>query len=209
MNKWIGFGLMLASALVLTIPAGAAGNADKGKTYYAVCVACHGVDGAGNKDLNSPRIAGQETWYLERQLKNFKSGIRGTHSEDIFGMQMRPMAMTLVDDQAIADVIAYITGLKTKNPPKTIKGDVNAGKSAYMVCQTCHGPKGEGNQALNAPKLAGQHDWYLVRQVKGFKKGLRGANAKDVYGMQMRPMSMTLPDDAAINNVVSYITTFK
>ncbi|MDP6206450.1 MAG: c-type cytochrome, partial [SAR324 cluster bacterium] len=47
----------------------AAGNPEKGKALYAVCVACHGTDGAGNKALNSPRIAGQEIWYLERQLK--------------------------------------------------------------------------------------------------------------------------------------------
>ena len=40
----------------------AAGNAEKGKALYAVCVACHGKDGAGNKALNSPRIAGQESW---------------------------------------------------------------------------------------------------------------------------------------------------
>ena len=153
----------------------AAGNPEKGKALYAVCVACHGTDGAGNKALNSPRIAGQEIWYLERQLKNFKTGVRGANSKDVYGMQMRPMA----------------------------------GKAAYMICQTCHGAKGEGNKALNAPKLINQQDWYMVRQLKGFKEGLRGTHPKDVYGMQMRPMSMTLADDKAINNVVSYIVTFK
>ena len=32
---------------------------------------------------------------------------------------------------------------------------------------------------------------------------------KDIYGQQMRPMSMILVDDAAINNVAAYISTFK
>ena len=32
---------------------------------YAICVTCHGADGAGNIALNSPAIAGQESWYLE------------------------------------------------------------------------------------------------------------------------------------------------
>ena len=187
----------------------AAGNPEKGKALYAVCVACHGTDGAGNKALNSPRIAGQEIWYLERQLKNFKTGVRGANSKDVYGMQMRPMAMTLPNDQAIADVAAYVNGLKAKPPVAKIKGDTSAGKAAYMICQTCHGAKGEGNKALNAPKLINQQDWYMVRQLKGFKEGLRGTHPKDVYGMQMRPMSMTLADDKAINNVVSYIVTFK
>ena len=131
----------------------AAGNPEKGKALYAVCVACHGTDGAGNKALNSPRIAGQEIWYLERQLKNFKTGVRGANSKDVYGMQMRPMAMTLPNDQAIADVAAYVNGLKAKPPVAKIKGDTSAGKAAYMICQTCHGAKGEGNKALNAPKL--------------------------------------------------------
>ena len=50
-----------------------------GKASYMLCLACHGPDGAGNVALNSPAIASQESWYLETQLKNFKSGIRGTH----------------------------------------------------------------------------------------------------------------------------------
>ncbi|HIA33474.1 MAG TPA: cytochrome C, partial [Candidatus Lambdaproteobacteria bacterium] len=32
---------------------------------------------------------------------------------------------------------------------------------------------------------------------------------KDSYGQQMRPMAMTLPNDAAINNIAAYISTLK
>ena len=88
------------------------GSAENGKALYAVCVSCHGTDGAGNKALNAPRIAGQQVWYVKRQLAAFKSGIRGTHSEDTYGMQMRPMSMTLPDDKAIENVAAYISTLK-------------------------------------------------------------------------------------------------
>mgnify|MGYP001219316305 FL=1 len=208
MYQWIIL-CLLWTFFIISQPLWAAGNPEKGKALYAVCVACHGPDGAGNKTLNAPAIAGQEIWYLERQLKNFKAGIRGTNSKDIYGMQMRPMAMTLTTEQAIADVAAYVSSLKAKLPAQSIKGNANAGQAAYMICQTCHGPKGEGNKALNAPKLINQQDWYIVRQLKNFKAGLRGAHPKDVYGMQMRPMALTLPNDEAINNVVSYIVTFK
>ena len=208
MYQWIIL-CLLWTFPIISQPLWAAGNPEKGKALYAVCVACHGSDGAGNKTLNAPAIAGQEIWYLERQLKNFKAGIRGTNSKDIYGMQMRPMAMTLTTEQAISDVAAYASSLKAKLPGQSIKGNANAGQAAYMICQTCHGPKGEGNKALNAPKLINQQDWYIVRQLKNFKAGLRGAHPKDVYGMQMRPMALTLPNDEAINNVVSYIVTFK
>ena len=185
------------------------GSAEKGKASFAFCVSCHGADGAGNKALNAPRIAGQQAWYVKRQLAAFKSGMRGTHSEDLYGQQMRPMAMTLTSEQAIADVSAYVNSLQGTVSETTIQGDVTAGKASYAVCVSCHGANGEGNKDLNAPKISGMQDWYIVRQLQYFKKGIRGSNPKDTYGMQMRPMSMTLPDDKAIENVAAYISTLK
>jgi hypothetical protein len=44
-------------------------------------------------------------------MHNFRSGIRGTNAKDTTGALMRPMSMTLADEQAILDVIAYITTL--------------------------------------------------------------------------------------------------
>ena len=185
------------------------GSADNGKALYAVCVSCHGMDGSGNKALNAPRISGQMDWYVARQLVSFNSGLRGTHERDIFGQQMRPMSMTLTNNQSIADVVAYVSTLKGSVTEKTIQGDASAGKASYAVCASCHGTNGEGSKELNAPKLAGQQDWYVVRQLKNFKNRIRGSDPNDIYGLQMIPMAMTLADDTAINNVATYISTFK
>jgi len=89
----------------------AQGDADRGKALYAVCSTCHGDSGQGMPDMNGPRLAGREEWYLKRQLQNFKSGVRGRDSRDVYGQQMAPMAQLLQDDQAIADVVAYINSL--------------------------------------------------------------------------------------------------
>jgi cytochrome c oxidase subunit II len=86
-------------------------------------------------------------------------------------------------------------------------GDAAAGKPLYAVCAACHGSQAEGNPALHAPKLSGQGDWYLKRQLKYFKNGARGTHEKDVFGKMMAPMAATLGDDAAIDNVVAYINT--
>ena len=204
----VGLTLILGIGLALNVYA--AGDATKGKAAYAVCAACHGANGMGNKSLNAPKIAGQEPWYLERQLKNFKAGVRGAHPKDPYGMQMRPMALTLANDQAVSDMAAFLSSMPvSKSSESTVKGDATAGKASYMICQTCHGPKGGGNKALNSPKLTGLQDWYIVRQLKNFKAGIRGTKSGDLFGMQMRPMAMTLANDEAINNVAAYIATFK
>lgn len=85
--------------------------------------------------------------------------------------------------------------------------NVAAGQTAYAVCSACHGSGGAGNALLNAPKLTGLQDWYLKRQIMNFKHGLRGAGQDDTFGAQMAPMAATLVDDAAVNNVVAYITS--
>jgi cytochrome c oxidase subunit 2 len=85
--------------------------------------------------------------------------------------------------------------------------DLAAGQQLYTSCVACHGTQGEGNQALNAPKIAGLQDWYIERQLEYFKDGTRGAEEGDTAGAMMRPMAMILADDAAIRNVSAYIAT--
>jgi len=184
-----------------------AASAEQGKALYVTCTACHGAQGEGNAALNAPALASQQAWYVERQLKNFKAGVRGTHEGDTYGAQMRPMSMTLPNDDAFASVAAYIERLPqpAAEDPKGWSGDAKKGATAYMTCVACHGAKGEGNAALNAPKLSSLPSWYLARQLKNFRLGLRGAHEGDTYGAQMRPMAMSLVNDQAIQDVVAYI----
>ncbi|NND44326.1 MAG: c-type cytochrome [Xanthomonadales bacterium] len=87
-------------------------------------------------------------------------------------------------------------------------GDPVAGESQYAVCASCHGAQGEGNVALNAPKLAGLDGWYIKDQIRSYQNGVRGSHEDDTYGQQMAAMAGTLPTEAAIDNVVAYIDTF-
>ena len=65
----------------------------------------------GNEALNAPRAAGMTDWYIARQLKNFKDGVRGSHLQDYYGMQMAFMGQTLDEEQMINDLVAYINTL--------------------------------------------------------------------------------------------------
>jgi cytochrome c oxidase subunit 2 len=187
-----------------------AGDPEAGKALYAVCAACHGAQGEGNPALHAPKLAGQGQWYLQRQLKYFKIGARGTHEKDEFGKTMAPMAATLSDDAAIANVSAYIKTLVDKPAPATVQGNASDGQRIYVsTCGACHGPSGRGIEATNAPGLQGMSDWYLVTQLKNFKQGIRGAHPKDMYGQQMTLMSNVLVDDRAINDLVAYVNTLQ
>ena len=92
-------------------------------------------------------------------------------------------------------------------PDRVIAGDVEKGKAAYAVCLACHGAEGKGMEALNAPPIVQLDDWYVASTLHKFKSGVRGANPKDVTGMQMAPMAKTLKTDEDVVNVVAYIAT--
>lgn len=188
-----------------------AGDAAAGKSLYPVCTACHGPTGQGNQAMNAPKLAGQEAWYVIKQMQLFQNGARGTAAGDMQGMQMAAMSKgpQLATEAALQNLAAYIGTFPDEPVAPTVTGDIEAGKAAYMVCAACHGDKAQGNEAMAGPRLAGQNDWYLVNQIKKFQQGQRGYHDMDIGGRQMRPMVATLTDDAAINNVVAYINTLQ
>jgi len=180
-----------------------------GGNSYFVCGTCHGAQGEGNSFVNAPRLAGQQGWYFRRQMKNFQQGLRGAAAGDTFGAQMAAMSSMLADDAAIANVVAYIASLPVAKVPSTISGDTDRGKDLFATCESCHGPRGQGILALNAPRLSGVDDWYLVRQLENFQRGIRGSHPQDLYGEQMSVVAGTLRDDQAIRDVVAYINTLQ
>jgi cytochrome c553 len=88
------------------------GDAARGRSQFQSCAECHGAQAEGNQLLGGPALTTQNDWYLVIQLQNFRNGIRGQHAEDTYGQQMRAAAQLLQDDQAILDVVAYISTLQ-------------------------------------------------------------------------------------------------
>lgn len=77
--------------------------------------------------------------------------------------------------------------------------DAEKGKALYATCIQCHGEKGEGNTAQKGPKLSGQHDWYVVKQVTEIKSGVR-------KNPEMLPFVKGLSDQD-IKDLAAYIVT--
>lgn len=77
----------------------AVGNAARGKSKTAVCIACHGTNGQ-SVNPQFPRLAGQHAVYLSKALRAYRSGTRSSN----------PMVSLITDamsDQDIEDIAAY------------------------------------------------------------------------------------------------------
>jgi cytochrome c oxidase subunit 2 len=184
-----------------------AGDPEAGKALFATCTACHGDNAQGNKEIGAPKLAGQNGWYLARQLGSFKHGVRGSNEKDTYGKQMIPFASMLADDTAVRNVVAYIGTLPDTRPDTSVGGNPERGRKLYATCESCHGAKGEGIWSTNAPRLAGMSDWYLERQLENFRAGIRGTHPQDFHGAQMRSMARALKDEASINDLLDYVHT--
>ncbi|MFK7754083.1 MAG: cytochrome c [Sedimentitalea sp.] len=100
--------LPIVAALAIASPVFAA-DLDKGKKLSRQCTVCHGRDGVGT-DPEVPNLAGQSAYYLEKAMKDYRSGER----ED---RRMTLIAKRLSDED-IRDLSAwYEAHVITVQPP--------------------------------------------------------------------------------------------
>jgi len=70
------------------------------------CIACHGPNGQGNYAAGIPSLSCQHAQYIEKQLKDFRSGTRSNDPNKM----MRNIVHRMTDDE-IKSVAEYIQGL--------------------------------------------------------------------------------------------------
>lgn len=198
--------VLVLAAAVAGAGCGVARGASRvsGDQLYRACASCHGPAGQGDAAVGAPRIAGLPAWYLSSQLERFQGGLRGKHPDDVEGLKMRAMSRQMLSKMEVDAVAAYVSAMPKATNAPTLSVDTAAGQAKFMICSTCHGPKGEGNQQLNAPPIAGLDDWYVARQLKKFQGGIRGSVKDDAVGAQMMGMAMAVPPNE-IDSVAAYI----
>ncbi len=198
-KKWLLPGLFFITGML-------SANPPTQPDAYRSCIACHGDQAQGNDALNAPSLAGMTQDYLKRQLTHFQEKIRGSHPEDTLGAQMSAVSQSLNDEQidSLSNYLSRLPAATTND--NSIDGSADKGGRYYQSnCGACHGPGGQGNPSLNAPRLTHLSGNYLLRQLSNFKEGIRGNHPKDTYGKQMVMMTKTLPDEQAMKDVIAYI----
>jgi cytochrome c553 len=145
-------------------------DADRGALIFRSCATCHGEDGGGTPDGSVPRIAGQHSPVLLKQLVDFRHGKRWD-----FRMESRADRHHLQSTQELVDVALHVSLLKPATAAGQGEGSMIAeGAALYTArCARCHGARAEGDATKNVPSLAGQHYGYLLRQMYDAVDGRR------------------------------------
>ena len=93
---------LLIGTLCFSLNAVQAGDLEAGKKKSEVCTACHGAVGI-SPNTSWPNLAGQQTAYLVKQMKEFRDGKRSDP-------WMSPMAKPLSDED-IDDLATFFNSL--------------------------------------------------------------------------------------------------
>ena len=168
-----------------------------------VCAACHGPDGNSVAAAN-PKLAGQISEYLQKQLRDFKAtdGKKPARESAI----MNGMVANLSD--ADMKALAAYYAVQAQKPAAAADKELAAtgqrlwrgGDMAHGIpaCEGCHGPAGTGIPA-QFPRLSGQFAEYVVAQLTAFREGKR---TNDFNGV-MRGVAAHM-NDGQIRAVAEY-----
>ena len=161
-----------------------------------VCSSCHGP-GGHSVSSTFPRLAGQQPDYLIAQLTAFRDHKRADPHAQTY---MWGMAARLSDPMIAALGVYYaaqppVPGTPDNSPEAAAGGKTyTEGIPAQNVpaCVLCHGPKGEGKSTI--PRLAGQHNAYIERQLEAFASNARAneimhENTKNLTAEQIRDVA--------------------
>lgn len=176
------FAFMALALACVVLPAGfcRADSVDSSGDPWDRCAECHGLDGAGNH-IKFPRLAGQKPDYIIKQLYDFRDGRR---SND--GGQMQK-TVTEVKKADYPRVAAWFAGQTPPWPKPTFDMPADtararqfafSGADGIGACLSCHSVAALGliEKAIIGPRIAGQYDYYIAKQLRDYRSGLRTEN---------------------------------
>lgn len=99
---------LTATEKVMIIPRAPGNLAIGEKIYQEECALCHGADGMGKRKF--PRLTGQYTNYLKKQMDAFVRGDRPHDEDGVIGV------LNQFKDQDTLDILAYLTSIQTLQP---------------------------------------------------------------------------------------------
>jgi len=169
------------------------------------CKTCHGLSGQGYRGFFPiPRLAGQQTEYIENQLAAFIERRRENK-------YMYDVAHVL-SPATRAALAKHFRGLNAKPLGGAPRKLVAMGKKIYEegvpetnvpACMACHGSEAKGQEAI--PRLAGQlHDYFFNKLVNWNKERGQDPKHPDISAV-MLPTSHNLTK-SQIAEVAAYVS---
>lgn len=162
------------------------------------CASCHGTDGRGRGQGDIPVLGGQDAAYLEKALKDYASGRRGSAAMTTAARGLSPEMR-----RTMAELFADQPGVGAVQHP--VGGDAAAAvivtrglpRRQLPACASCHAP------GRTAPVLAGQKASYIAQRLRQWR-GEEGAVDARQPQDAMAVIARRIPEDQ-IDALAAYL----
>jgi len=155
------------------------------------CGECHGLAGVAPNG-HFPNLAAQDPFYLEKEMEDFRTGLRRNDHGQMGHAARRARGKTL------AAIVRYFASLPPPPPspdklPRTIVREGRAllatGDRIRKVpaCEGCHGP--DPTPRFIAGRLDAQPAAYLEKELEDFRSGRRANDPRRMMQIIARRMS--------------------
>jgi cytochrome c553 len=165
-----------------------------GKKVAAFCANCHG-DGGNSIKPDVPNLAGQNSYYLLAQLREFSTTERKSNEFK------KRLVNVMSTDEKIGMVVFYagqeVTVKPASDPALVKKGGILYAKA----CAECHEQDGRGTKQFS--RIAGQQPVYLTTSIKGYRDGTGPRLDRDMV-KEVKPLN-----DADIAAIVAFVSAMK
>ena len=170
--KRVALGLL---ALVCGTALAQGGNPERAVKTVEICSACHGKDGNAVVPL-TPSLASQPETFLVSQMILFREGLRVVPT--------MAAVFSKTSEQDLLDLAAYFNK-QTLKPSAGARDAALYEKGAALSkrgsCGGCHLPDYRGREQI--PRLAGQHEDYLVATMIAFRDSKRSGTDTTMTGI--------------------------
>src|SRR5208283_1715041 len=175
---------------------------------FTYCKTCHGVSGQGYRGAYPmPRLAGQQSEYLQNQLQAFIE--RRRTNQVMFNVAH------VLNPSMLAGLAAHFKDLDPKPLGSAPKELLALGKTIYEqglpeanvpACSSCHGPEAKGEGAF--PRLAGQLNDYVFNKLVNWSKERGQDKSKPDTSTIMEPIAHGLTEQQ-VKAVAAYLSTLE
>jgi len=210
LSPWLLYAATLAAISAGMSGAGGMDSAPPGglQAKIGYCKDCHGPSAQGYRGyFPIPRLAGQQTEYLENQLRAFIEHRRTNNIMFNVAHALSPATIA-----AFAEHFRNLNPARIGGAPREL---VAAGKKIFedgvpdanvAACAACHGPEATGSGQI--PRLAGQLYPYVIKELVNWGKE-RGQNpARPDISAIMSPVTHSLTK-AQIDAVAAFVSYLK
>jgi cytochrome c553 len=178
------------------------------QSKVAYCKTCHGLSGEGYRGYYPmPRLAGQQTDYLESQLRDFAEGRR-----------LSPLMFNVarvLNPSMRSELAAHFRDLNPKPIGGAPRELMTIGKEIYeegisdagiAPCSSCHGSDAKGDGAF--PRLAGQLYEYIVKRFETWRKERQASLVNPDTSVIMESIAQNL-SESQIAAVAAYLSNLE